>query len=106
MRGMTSSYHSGKEGDGVTAGPGSPPWDTAQRSCPPGGGVRGERALTSDLQGPLYMDTRPRHSPGPCLSVLQLPGPLETAVLDIFKYLEHLVYSGCVAGQLCHLRGW
>lgn len=70
-----------------------------------GGGVCGEGALTSDLQGPLYTDTRAPHSPGSCLSALQLARPLETAVLDIFEYLEHLVYSGRVASQLCHLWG-
>lgn len=61
-------------------------------------------ALTLDLQGPLHTNTRPDHGPGPRLSILRLPGPLETAVLDFFEYLEHLMYPGCVACQLCHLR--
>lgn len=66
-------------------------------------------ALTLDLQGPLHTNTGPDHSPGPRLSILRLPRPLETTVLDFFEYLEHLMYPGCVACQLCHLwegRPW
>lgn len=90
---------------GTTACPGSPPghtrqwwegWDLW--------GLFGEGDLTSDLQGPLHADARPHDGPRPCLHILQLPGPLETALLDIFKHLEHLVDPGCVASQFCDLQ--
>ena len=91
---------------GTTTCPGSPPGHTGQwwEGRDPWG-LFGEGNLTSDLQGPLHADARLYDGPGPRLRILRLTRPLETALPDIFEYLEHLVDPGCVASQLCDLQG-
>ena len=96
----------GSRAVGTTAFPGSPPGHTRQwwEGRDPWD-LSGDGNLTSDLQGPLHADARPHDGPGPCVRILQLSGPLKTALLDIFEHLEHLVDPGCVASQLCDLQG-